>query len=101
MPATPSPKTAAAPDFPPKTTALRIELLIAIAFFALALALRLPAAMQSLWYDELSTLIYYISGSWSQIVQGRYSPNNHILFNLLAKLCSTDYGNVALQIRLP
>ena len=52
----------------------------------LALALRLPAMFHSLWYDEMYTLRMYIQQPWSHAVAGEYSPNNHVLFTLLAKL---------------
>ena len=54
--------------------------------FILALLLRAPALGQSLWYDEIVTLFNYVLQPWSAIVKGQYSPNNHILFSLLAKL---------------
>jgi hypothetical protein len=77
------------------------EFLIATILFIIALSIRLPAAGQSLWYDELFTLIHYIWQPWGTIVKGDYSPNNHILFTLLAKALTPSDGDPTLFIRLP
>lgn len=78
----------------------RLPLLLA-AICLLAFILRLPTLFQSLWYDEMYTLIHYISAPWRDIVAGQYSPNNHVLFTLLAKLITPLYSDPALFIRLP
>ena len=67
------------------------------------LAIRLALVDQSLWYDEMVTLLQYVLQPWNVSVSGTYSPNNHILFSLLAKLCNelTDGRVIALAIRLP
>lgn len=79
--------------------------LAAGAVLGLALLVRLPAMLQSLWYDEMYTLIHYVLGSWGNIVGGAYSPNNHVLYTLLAKLMTLAVGDnafdLALAIRLP
>jgi hypothetical protein len=80
------------------------ELLIAAAIFVLALLIRFSPLSQSLWYDEMHTLGVYISQPWSQIVKGEYSPNNHVLFSLLAKLITPEAGDAAdmtILVRLP
>ena len=72
--------------------------------FILALLLRAPALGQSLWYDEIVTLFNYVLQPWSAIVKGQYSPNNHILFSLLAKLITPengDVGDITILLRLP
>ena len=74
---------------PPRSPLLR-EIVIALMIFILALLLRAPALGQSLWYDEIVTLFNYVLQPWSAIVRGQYSPNNHILFSLLAKLITPE-----------
>ncbi len=74
------------------------------AIVALAgLAIRLALVNQSLWYDEMVTLLQYVLQPWSATVSGTYSPNNHVLFSILAKLCNegTDSQIIALAIRMP
>src|SRR5438132_13508330 len=78
---------------PPRSPLLR-EILIALTIVTLALLLRAPALGQSLWYDEIVTLFNYVLQPWSAIVKGQYSPNNHILFSLLAKLITPENGDV-------
>lgn len=67
----------------------------------LAFAVRLPSLFQSLWYDEMYTLIHYISASWRDVFAGKYSPNNHVLFTILAKLITPNEADPAVLIRLP
>ncbi|HEV8605822.1 MAG TPA: hypothetical protein VGQ99_10675 [Tepidisphaeraceae bacterium] len=89
---------------PPTRSPLLRELLIAAIIFILALLLRAPALGQSLWYDEMVTLVAYVGQPWSSIVKGQYSPNNHILFSLLAKLVTPETGDIAnltILVRLP
>src|SRR4051794_37823785 len=80
------------------------ELLVSTVIIILALLVRMAPLGQSLWYDELHTIGMYISQPWSQIVKGEYSPNNHILFSLIAKLFLPDVADVAdvtILVRLP
>lgn len=89
----------------PNSISSRAKMLLAfLSLFALAVAIRWPLMGQSLWYDEMYTLIHYTSAPWHEIVAGQYSPNNHILFTVLAKLLSPDGGDVVdltFWIRLP
>ncbi|HEV8293136.1 MAG TPA: hypothetical protein VGP94_14470, partial [Tepidisphaeraceae bacterium] len=88
---------------PPHSPLLR-ELLISAAIVILALLLRMAPLGQSLWYDEMVTLVNAVGQPWSAIVKGQYSPNNHILFTLLAKLVTPETGDVAdltILVRLP
>src|SRR6266567_3613254 len=80
------------------------EVLIAAAIIILALLLRAAPLAQSLWYDEMVTLVNFVGQPWSSIVKGEYSPNNHILFTLLAKLVTPESGAIAditILLRLP
>src|SRR5437764_2338895 len=91
------------PQAPPRSPLIR-ELLIAAAIVILALWLRAAPLGQSLWYDEMVTLVKYVGQPWSSIVKGEYSPNNHILFSMLAKLVTPENGDVAemtILVRLP
>jgi len=70
---------------PPRSPLVR-EMLIAAAIIMLALLVRMAPLGQSLWYDEMVTLVNSVAQPWPSIVKGQYTPNNHILFSLLAKL---------------
>lgn len=75
----------------------------------LALGLRLLPAYQSLWYDEMYTMQNFIAQPWGHVLgfsapagqRVSYSPNNHVLFTILAKLVSPDDRDATLEIRLP
>src|SRR5690242_18593692 len=90
---------------PPSERSPRVrELLIAAAIIVLALLVRMAPLGQSLWYDEIVTLVNSVGQPWGSIVKGQYTPNNHILFSLLAKLITPQIGNLADQtilVRLP
>jgi hypothetical protein len=60
-----------------------------LAVFVLALIVRWPHLSQSLWYDEMYTLVEYVQQPWQRVLAGRpgeYVPNNHVLHTVLAKL---------------
>src|SRR6476660_7493553 len=101
MPAAPSEQT---PQNSLFRSPLVRELLIATAIVILALLMRAAPLAQSLWYDEMGTLVNFVGQPWSSIVRGEYSPNNHILFTLLAKLVTPESGDIAdmtILLRLP
>ena len=55
----------------------------------LSLGLRCVHLSQSLWCDEMSTLLQYVEGPWQRVIAprpGEYVPNNHVLFTAVAKL---------------
>src|SRR3954462_14893807 len=88
---------------PPRSPFLR-EVLIGAFIIALALLMRPGSLGQGLWYDEMVTLVHYVGQPWSTIVKGEYSPNNHVLFSLLAKLVTPQTGDIAdhtILLRLP
>jgi len=63
---------------------------VAVAIFVAGLLVRLPLTTQSLWYDEMYTLRQYIHQPIARTLVGQspadYSPNNHVLHHLLARL---------------
>ena len=81
----------------------RVILGLFAAVALMGLAVRMALIDQSLWYDEMVTLLQYVLQPWNATVSGAYSPNNHILFTILAKLCNeiTDGAVIPLAIRLP
>ncbi len=89
----------------------RRDLLIAFTIFALSMALRLVRFRQSLWLDEFTSLYDSILVPWRMTVAtpaGHYLPNNHVLYNVLARCCvavgggSLDRpGPLAVMVRLP
>src|SRR5215468_7261870 len=100
----PAPSKQHQPQTAPPGSPLVRELLIAGAIIILALLVRMPPLGQSLWYDEMVTLVNSVGQPWSTIVKGQYTPNNHILFSLLAKLVTPETGDLADQTilaRLP
>src|SRR5438270_8118367 len=83
------------PPTPPQRSPLVREMFISAIIVLIAVLLRAKPLGQSLWYDEMHTLGMYVSQPWSQIVKGQYSPNNHILFTLLAKTITPEAGDIA------
>ncbi len=79
----------------------------ALAIFILALAVRLPRMSQSLWYDEMYTLVEYVAQPWQKVLAahpGEYVPNNHVLYTVLAKLiyhANEDQGPNEALLRVP
>lgn len=55
--------------------------------FAAALPLALLALRlnQDLWYDEVYTLLFFVSQGCERIVTDYHAPNNHVLFSLLLR----------------
>lgn len=77
---------------------------IAVGVSVLALVVRWPGVGQSLWYDEMYTLLHYVGQPWERIVAGEYTPNNHVLFSLIAKLLVPEnrgIGEIAAAMRVP
>lgn len=88
MDSTPPPTTLAASP----TRRGSPSLLAAAAIFIIALLVRLPHLSQSLWFDEMTTLLEYVLQPWQKVVAahpGQYVPNNHVLHSILAKLVYT------------
>src|SRR5438034_1511858 len=63
-----------------------IILWASLVIFALALLVRWPHLSQSLWLDEMTTLVDYVRQPWSRVVAaraGEYVPNTHVLHTAL------------------
>ena len=77
-------------------------ILAAALMYAFALIICLPALTQSLWYDEIYSLVHFESASWTEAVT-IYSPNNHVLYTLVAKAISAQFpgSDIEWPLRLP
>jgi Dolichyl-phosphate-mannose-protein mannosyltransferase len=77
-------------------------------FFWLALGLlgaivvwtRLAGLNQSLWHDEVFSVVHYVDLGPSTIVSGDYVPNDHVLFNLLGYGTTRVLGESEVTLRL-
>jgi molybdate transport system substrate-binding protein len=54
----------------------------------------------SVWRDEAYTAVHYVNRGPDEIIFGRYVPNNHVLFSLLAWLTTRTYGRGEAVYRL-
>jgi Dolichyl-phosphate-mannose-protein mannosyltransferase len=61
---------------------------------------RLDALNQSLWHDEVFSIVNYTSKGPSEILFGDYVPNDHVLFNLLAWPTAKLLGESEVSYRL-
>jgi len=60
---------------------------------------RLSGLDQSLWHDEVWTVVYYVRGG-PRAIFGRYIPNDHMLFSLLAWATASALGPSEVVYRL-
>jgi hypothetical protein len=65
-----------------------------------ALLIRLPGARLELWIDEIATLVTYVRLPLPDIAS-TYTPNNHVLYSLLAHISTSLFGESSLALRLP
>lgn len=75
---------------------------IAVVLFALARTLLCAyrAATQSITVDEASTYMDFVRGGWPTI-WGRYDPNDHVLYSVLARLSTDLFHPGDFSLRLP
>src|SRR5947207_2221448 len=86
---------------PSTSTASNRQIWSAVAFlFLLAMAVRLPMLGQSLWYDEMYTLLHYVWAPWPNLFTD-FSPNNHPVYSILAKLITSERSLHETILRLP
>jgi hypothetical protein len=67
---------------------------------ALLLWTRLAGLNQSLWHDEVFSVVHYVARGPQEIVSGDYVPNNHVLFNLLGYGTTRVLGESEVTLRL-
>lgn len=83
---------------PPVTRAERLAL---AAVLLLALALRTTGLNNQLWYDEIQTLVHFVSLPWGELVTDFSSLNNHMAYSLQAKAAVGVFGDEPWALRLP
>ena len=67
----------------------------------LATALRLFGLDSDLWLDEVVSLVNYFRRSPSAILTAYQSPNQHLLYSVLASISRSTFGESAWSVRLP
>jgi mannosyltransferase len=67
----------------------------------LATVLRCLGLDSGLWYDEVLTLVRFVRLSATELVTTFTSPNNHVLYSLLAHGSTAVLGESAFALRLP
>lgn len=72
-----------------------------IALMAVAAVLRAIALDQQLWYDEIMTLVQSVRQPLGQIFTNYTSQNQHVLYNVLARLAFISFGDHIWTLRLP
>ena len=75
--------------------------LFLVAMIFLAGGLRIYGIQQSLWYDEIFTLLHFVEKPISYIVTHYITANNHILYSILSHVSIRLFGDSELGIRLP
>lgn len=73
----------------PALTRLYRSLCLALLLFALFL--RIPGLSRSLWYDELFSVMNFMSGSFVDSLWTYRAANNHPLYSFLAKLSASFF----------
>lgn len=66
-----------------------------------ALAIRLPGLNAGLWFDEIQTLVDYVSQPMGIMLTTFDSTNQHFLFSAVAQLSTGILGTTAAALRLP
>jgi len=79
----------------------KTELLVFCGLLAASFGLRLVRINNSFWYDEIHTLLAYVMLDWSKVPTNIITPNNHVLYTLLAKLSISLFGLKEWSLRLP
>lgn len=72
-----------------------------IVLMAVAAVLRSIALDQQLWYDEIMTLVQSVRQPLGQILTTYTSQNQHVLYNVLARLAFNAFGDHIWTLRLP
>ena len=72
-----------------------------VAILAVGAILRVVALNNSLWGDEVETLVRYVRLAPGEIVSTYHTQNQQFLYSLLAKLSTALFGESAWALRLP
>lgn len=72
-----------------------------IALLLTGLLLRLPGLGDGLWFDEIQTLVDYVSEPWSVLLTTFDSTNQHLLYSIAARAASMIVPDTAVALRLP
>lgn len=72
-----------------------------IALLLAGLVLRLPGLGDGLWFDEIQTLVDYVSQPWSVLLSTFDSTNQHLLYSIAARAASMIVSDTAVALRLP
>ena len=83
-----------------KLTALLPKLIIGIILLCGAV-LRIPELNAPVSYDEAYSYIAFVRQPWLGLVSDYSLPNNHILYNLLAKISVSIFDSNPWSLRLP
>jgi 4-amino-4-deoxy-L-arabinose transferase-like glycosyltransferase len=75
--------------------------LLLVGLALLGLAVRLPGVGGDLWIDEVATLIRSVRPPLADIVSTFQSPNNHVLYSVLAHFSIGIFGETSFALRLP
>lgn len=75
------------------------SMLVGILFTALLL--RLYNLNFGMWFDEILTYVYYMDRSLGEIITTYSDQNNHLLYNMLARISFFMFGASVWSLRLP
>ena len=75
-------------------------MIAAIGFLLFGIAIY-RAGTQSFTIDEAHTYAEYVRVGWSEIFNGWFDANNHVLYSALARICVTAFGLSEFTMRLP
>jgi len=95
-----SPNAPAPVNVPPART--RVDLWTLAALIVVAAIVRAPRMIESLWFDEIATLLDYAQFGPGPIVANAFTQANHTFHTLLTWLSMTAFGGVdELILRVP
>ncbi len=77
------------------------ELWVVGCVLAVGIAVRLVGSGQGLWFDEIKTLVRYVSHPFGAILTTYDDQNQHMLYSLLARMSTVAFGDGAMALRLP
>jgi mannosyltransferase len=74
---------------------------ILVGILLTALLLRLYNLNFGMWFDEILTYVYYMDRSLGEIITTYSDQNNHLLYNILARISFFMFGASVWSLRLP